>query len=185
MTKKTKDKIIFTAESLLESNEYKDISIREVAFLSGISIGTFYRYMNSKEELLEQLKIKFDQKVYNTLLKQTKGKNPIEKILIFFDTYINYITKYNYKFFVFFIPTLLEKQDFISQSKNLCLLKQYIEEAYESDGFNDIYSQDYIFRTLSSFFIGTIFNWCFSMGKSDMKKDFFSNFDTLISKFKN
>ena len=124
MTKKTKDKIIFTAESLLESNEYKDISIREVAFLSGISIGTFYRYMNSKEELLEQLKIKFDQKVYNTLLKQTKGKNPIEKILIFFDTYINYITKYNYKFFVFFIPTLLEKQEFIYQSKNLCLLKQ-------------------------------------------------------------
>ena len=53
MTKKTKDKIILTAESLLKNNEYKDISIRDVALLSGISIGTFYRYMNSKEELLE------------------------------------------------------------------------------------------------------------------------------------
>ena len=82
MTKKTKDKIIFTAESLLESNEYKDISIREVAFLSGISIGTFYRYMNSKEELLEQLKIKFDQKVYNTLLKQTACNDFITTSLV-------------------------------------------------------------------------------------------------------
>ena len=185
MTKKTKDKIILTAESLLKNNEYKDISIRDVALLSGISIGTFYRYMNSKEELLEYLKKKFDQEVYSTLLKQTKQKNPQEKISIFFDTYINCITKYNYKFFVFFIPSLLEKQDFISQSKNLCLLRQYIEEAYENEIFNKEYSKNYIFRTLLSFFMGTIFNWCFSMGKLDMKEDFFPNFNTLINKFKN
>ncbi len=185
MTEEVKNKIISAAESLLKDNEYKDISIRQVAVLSGISIGTFYRYINSKEELLEYLKIKFDQEVYNALLNQTKKKTSQEKIEIFFDTYINCITKYNYKFFIFFIPTLLEKQSFTSESNNLDLLRQYIKEACKNKKFNEEYSQDYIFRTLSSFFMGTIFNWCFSMGKSDLKNDFFSAFDTLINKFQN
>ena len=185
MTEQIKDKIISTAESLLKENEYKDISIRQVAVLSGISIGTFYRYINSKEELLEYLKTKFDQEVHDTLLNQTKEKTSQEKIKIFFDTYINCITKYNYKFFIFFIPSLLERQNFTSKSNNLDLLREYINEACENDKFNVNYPQDYIFRTLSSFFMGTVFNWCFSMGKSDLKHDFFPTFDTLINKFQN
>ena len=182
---KIKNKIISTTESLFKNNEYGDISIRQVASLSGISIGTFYRCINSKEELLELLNIKLNQKVYNDLLNLTKDKNSLEKIRIFFDTYINYITEYNYKFFSLFISLALENQNLIFSSKTLDLLKKYVKEAYENNDFNKNYSEEHILKSFSAFFLGIILNWCFSMGKSDMKKDFFSNFDTLISKFKN
>ena len=149
---KIKNKIISTTESLFKNNEYGDISIRQVASLSGISIGTFYRCINSKEELLELLNIKLNQKVYNDLLNLTKDKNSLEKIRIFFDTYINYITEYNYKFFSLFISLALENQNLIFSSKTLDLLKKYVKEAYENNDFNKNYSEEHILKSFSAFF---------------------------------
>ncbi len=180
---KIKNKIISTTESLFKNNEYGDISIRQVASLSGISIGTFYRCINSKEELLELLNIKLNQKVYNDLLNLTKDKNSLEKIRIFFDTYINYITEYNYKFFSLFISLALENQNLIFSSKTLDLLKKYVKEAYENNDFNKNYSEEHILKSFSAFFLGIILNWCFSMGKSDIKNDFSPTFCILVDRF--
>lgn len=179
-----KDRILTTTESLFKDNHYEDISIRQIVSLSGISIGAFYRYINSKEELLEYLSVKFNQEIQDSLLKQTKNKNSLEKIYTFFDIYINRIIKYNYKYSCSFISLELEKQSMIFSSGVLTHLKKYVKEAYDNSYFSKKYPEDQIFSTFSSFFMGTVLNWCFSTGKSDLKHDFFKTFNILIDKFK-
>lgn len=179
-----RNKIISTAESLFKNSDYEDISIRQVASLSEISIGAFYRCINSKEELFEHLYTKFRQDMHETLSELTKDKNPLENIQIFFDTYINYIIKYNYKFSSFFITLALEKPNMILSSENSVILNQYIKEAFEDNIFNEEFSQEHISNSLITLFMGSVLNWCFSMGKSNIKNDFSSAFYILIDKFR-
>ncbi len=180
-----KNKIITIAEEVFRENDYQDISIRDVSHLAGISVGSFYRYIGSKEELFRIFHYKLGEQIEEILSKKAPNKTGIEKIDFLFDTYINLILEHDYKFTAFFLALSLEKKEFISPPGILhSFLKDYVGEAFIHGEFNDRYNLDYIFKTLFSSIRGTVFDWCICKGNSDLKNNFKQTFNILINEFR-
>ena len=180
-----KNKIITIAENLFKENNYEDISIREISNLAGISVGSFYRHIGSKEKLFEIFHHKQKEDMTNALKPKIINQSGIKKIRILFDTYIDIILEYGYKYTAFFLILSLEKKVYPNPPKTLrTLLKTYIDEAVENDEFKDKYDSEYIFNALYSSIRGTVFDWCTYKGTSDLKGDFTLTFDILINEFK-
>ena len=74
----TKTKIIEAAEELFLTNDFKDISIRKICTLAGVSYGSFYHQIKSKENLLVMIRenaVKEGEKIF---LKEMENKSSIE-----------------------------------------------------------------------------------------------------------
>ena len=182
---KIKNKIISITESLFIENGYDDVRIREISALAEISIGSFYRYFESKEELFKLFHHKIREQIIDIITVEITNKNGIDKMKILFNTYVDFILKYGYKFISFFISLTLEKNSFMSPPKTLhTFLQCYIDEAVQNSELDDKYNSDYIFETLISTFEGSVFNWCISKGETDLKDNFMLTFNILINEFK-
>ena len=180
-----KNKIITIAEGLFRENNYKDVSIREISNLAGISIGSFYRHIGSKEKLFELFHYKLKNDLTNTIIIKTSNQIGIKKIEVLLDTYIDIILEYGYKCTALFLILSLEKKAFSTPPKTLyTFLRNYVDEAAKNGEFNENYDTDYIFKALYSSIRGTVFDWCTYKGTSDLKGDFLLTFDILINKFK-
>ena len=58
---KTKQRIFFSAIALFEKNNYEDVSIANITEAVGCSVGNFYHYFKSKEELIMYGYVMMDQ----------------------------------------------------------------------------------------------------------------------------
>ena len=66
----TKTKIIEAAEELFLTNDFKDISIRKICTLAGVSYGSFYHQIKSKENLLVMIRenaVKEGEKIFHSI----------------------------------------------------------------------------------------------------------------------
>ena len=87
--KNLRQKLIKNGKTLFSSKGFKKTGVREIIKLTGISIGTFYNYFSSKEELFltifTQENKRVHEKLHNKISKLIEqGKDPIEilKILV-------------------------------------------------------------------------------------------------------
>ena len=180
-----KNKIISVTKELLVKNHYKDISVREVSILSGISVGTFYRCFASKEELINKFQIEMAGQIVDILSDKTINKSGIEKVFILFEVYIDLVLKRGYEYMAFLFESALEKEKFtLPQITFHTFLKNYITEAVQCGELNKKYDSEHIFKTLFSSIRGSVFYWCSHKGKSDLKTDSALTFNILINKFK-
>ena len=53
--KETKKRIISSGKKLIQSEGFDHVSVNEISKNAGITVGTFYYYFNSKDELLYEM----------------------------------------------------------------------------------------------------------------------------------
>ena len=180
-----RNKIITIAETLFIKNNYEDISVREVSHLSGISIGSFYRHIGSKEKLFEIFLYKFKTDITEALSDKIINKNGISKIKILFNVYLDTILKYGHKCTAFYLALSLEEKKLFCPTTTLyTYLKNYVDEAGQNNEFHEKYNSDYVFKALYFSLRGAVFDWCTYRGNTDLKKDFTLTSDILLNKFK-
>lgn len=72
LSKKKREKIINAAYDIFISNEYEDITIRDMASAMDIAIGSFYQYFEDKDDLYIYLISNIEKRVYE---KEFKNKH--------------------------------------------------------------------------------------------------------------
>ena len=182
---KIQTKIVLAAEDLFKEKEYEDITIRDICHHAGVSIGAFYHHIGSKEKLFEIFQFKIGTDSLEPLLEKIDGKNSIEKIFIIIDLYMDYASKFGYKFCRYFLSLSLQNHTFANPPGSLNIfLNDYIHESLNNGSFDAKYNADYIYRCIYSSLRGATFNWTLEEGKSDLKKDFEITLNILIDAFK-
>lgn len=181
---KTKNKILSAANKLFIENDYENISIRDVCFLSGVSIGSFYHQIKSKENLMRIIyQSSVDKGIEDASKYETDSS--IEKITFLISTVIDNSKTYGYKYYKYLLKLGLdETMDFKRPDSLYNILKGYIEEAILNKEFNSKYSSVYICQNLMSAIRGSLYEWCIVEGKMDLKMIMFSIINSLIDKFK-
>jgi AcrR family transcriptional regulator len=76
----TRKKILDVVVSLIKSTEYKKITIRKICQEANVSIGTFYKYFSSKNDVLLDIYIAGDQSVAKLKLTTNATLSSIEKL---------------------------------------------------------------------------------------------------------
>lgn len=81
----TKRQLAECAYKLFQERDYTQITIAEIAREAGISVGNFYHYFDSKEDLLMQKHEEFNDKVEHEFIQKTFSSNLAAlKALIYF-----------------------------------------------------------------------------------------------------
>lgn len=89
---KTKNKIYNTAVKLMEEKGFNNITIEDISKKAGVSVGSFYNYYKSKEDIFFEIYLKADEYFKNEVAPQLKqgNLNTFEQIILFFKCYGDY-----------------------------------------------------------------------------------------------
>lgn len=86
-SQRTKDRIYHSALDILAEQGFEGATIRDICKHSGVSIGTFYSYFNSKNDILFEFFRNMDNHFTHDLAPKITGETYIEKIRCYFKLY--------------------------------------------------------------------------------------------------
>lgn len=83
----TKNKIYKVSITLFEKYGYDNVHIKDIAKGADISVGTFYHYYKSKEDVFYEIYVRADQYFDTTVREELKEEYSVDRIIEFFDYY--------------------------------------------------------------------------------------------------
>lgn len=163
----TYENIYNAAMSLVEKEGFKNITVRKICEKAGVSIGSFYNYFNSKEDILNEIFKKADDFFLNVVANNLDGENAKEKIVKFFIYYAEYCKR--------------DKLDQLKQIYNTSnpmfikkgrpmqeVLKKVVEEGIEKGELITDMTPDEVVKFFFIALRGVIFDWCLHDGSYDL-----------------
>ncbi|MCE1197224.1 TetR/AcrR family transcriptional regulator [bacterium] len=171
---RTRTLLYSIAVSLMEKQGFSNTTIEQIATKAGVSIGTFYHYFSSKEEIFYDTFKKADEH-FETIVApalysaEAAGQSVFEQVVTFFRYYAHYnlnrgfsnITQlYNTKNKIF-----VKKGRFMQE-----LLKQVFARGMARGEFSSELSPD---DATDYFFVvarGIVYDWCVHGGAYDLEK---------------
>ena len=182
----TKDKILKAAQKLFSDYDYDHVSIKQICDLSKVSNGSFYHQIGSKENLMKILYIELSEKAIIELLKKTKTKDPIEKIISVINMHIEYALKYGYNFIKQILLLNLKSND-PSREPDVFndFIEQYVREALKQNIFDSRYEIKHIVLSFVSSINGLVYEWALSKESIDLKAEASIVTHSLLERFKN
>ena len=181
--KATKNKIYQVSIELLKKKGYEDLKVEDICKNAGVSVGSFYNYFKSKNDILMEIFKIADDYFENEVENRLNSTNALNQIVEFFDYYANYnvligidtmkqLYTFNNKMFVQkgrFMQTLLQEIISKGQSKNQISSIMTVEEI-----------SNYLFIAAR----GIAYDWCIHDGNYDLKEFMHNYFSKLVSIFK-
>ncbi|RAK06957.1 TetR family transcriptional regulator [Halanaerobium saccharolyticum] len=89
--KLTKENIYKNAVKLIQKKGFDNISVNEICDRADVSVGTFYYYFKSKENILFEIYKKSDNYFENTVYENLKSENSLEKVREYLFHYIKFV----------------------------------------------------------------------------------------------
>lgn len=86
----TKNKIYETSLSLMELHGYDQITIEQICRKAGVSVGSFYNYFKSKNDILIELYSRADEYFEQEVMPHLTEISMPERIVEYFDFYANF-----------------------------------------------------------------------------------------------
>jgi len=180
----TKNKIYQIAIELMEKVGYENIKIEDICKKAGVSVGSFYNYFKSKDDILIEIFKRADIYFENEVVNKLNSVNSLEQIVKFFTYYAKYneavgidtmkrLYNFNNKMFITkgrYMQTLL--QDIITNGQNK-------GEISHNMTVNEI--SEYLFIAAR----GIAYDWCLHDGKYDIKEFMHKYFKHFVIIFKN
>lgn len=176
---KTKDKIYKTSIKLFKSKGFDNVTIQEIAKSANISVGLFYNYFKSKNDILYQRFIIADELFNESFKKGIKGDTVKEKIKNYMLFYIDFVISNPYDFTKILYNnnnTLFIKEGRAMQT----LLDPIIEEGLRNEEITVDMKISEINEYLYQAMRGLIFHWCLHNGDFDLHQRAEKYLDLLI-----
>lgn len=168
-SQKTKDKIYETSLKLFIKNGFDKVTIKDIATASKVSVGSFYNYFQSKQDIL-YVNYKIGDKSFEDFVsKGIPGNNAKEKIEAYMLHYIDFVLTQPFDFIkILYTPdnTLFLKEGRLMQT----LLEPLILDAKEKNEFTKNFTDKEINEYLFMSMRGLIFHWCLHKGSFDLLK---------------
>ena len=175
----TRMRIFCAARDLLRKLEYERITIKDIVSRAKVSVGTFYLYFHTKEEIFFEMHQESDKFFVSELLPTLNGKTTEEKVLAFFDFYARLFLRSGG------LP--LVKGMFSPNNKCLLrdapgsiprMLRDIFMEGVRRGDLQDDMTPD----KAASFFLMTVRGLLFSWGVSDGEYDLVATMNAFVRK---
>jgi TetR/AcrR family transcriptional regulator, fatty acid metabolism regulator protein len=165
----TRNRIYSAAIELMEHKGFENITIAEISRKSNVSVGAFYHYFKSKNDILAEIFRKADDFFSIEVVGLMEGKPTSEKITEFFIQYAKFnvangveTTKH------LFSPDV---KFFIKKNRPMhSLLAGIIREGQKRGELRNDMTAEELERDLAVMGWGTIFEWNLRDGKFDLAK---------------
>ena len=171
---------------LMEKYGFNEMTIQDIHKKAGISVGTFYHYYNTKEDVFFELYRKadefFEKEVIPHLEQDTRTFT--EKVILFF----KYYAQFNETHGIEFSKHLYSPKNtmFIKENRFMVtLLRDLIEAGQNSGEFTGTWSAREIANYLFIFSRGLIFDWCIHDGTYDLSETIIPDMKMLMTIFMN
>ena len=163
----TKEKIYKTAFALMGKKGFNNISIEDISKKAGVSVGAFYYYYKSKNDILYEVYSRADD-YFRIMITQLKTEHSLDRIVEYFQIYARYLMQSNIEFTKHLYST--ENKFFLNKNRfMLTALQEIIKEGQEKGEITlDMQPKeiaDYLFLVAR----GVIFDWCLQEGKYNVE----------------
>ncbi len=184
-SQETQRRIMDIAIKLFSEDNYEDISVSKICSLAGVSTGSFYHQIGSKENLI---KITYEAHIEESakLLEKMTDSSAIEKIKFVIDRYLIHALAYGYKYYRYFFKLGLDNKLPLRVDNSVTMhsyIKSLTELGVANNEFSKKYSSSHICRAILSVARGTVYEWCLAEGKFDLKASLSLYLDILLKEF--
>lgn len=179
----TKERIYQSALELLESDGYENIRIEDVCQKAEVSIGTFYNYFKSKNEILQLIYQKGDDYFENTVSDAIEGLEIEEAVIEFF----RYYAKYNINTGLTTLKQLYNPEnEFFTKKRGMQLvLGRLIQKGQDEGQLTEAFSSYEIVCDLFVLARGIVYDYCLKDGQFDLVEKMESYIQRVLKTYKN
>ena len=163
----TKTRIYQTALSLMEKKNYQSITIEEISKSAGVSVGAFYHYFKSKNDIFFEIYQEADRYFEEYVAMELKAAPGQPRIIEYFDHYAGYCQRVGLDT----VKSLYNPDNklFIRYDRfMLQLLKQVVIEAQTEQLLTVELSAQQITEYLLIAARGVVCDWCLHDGHYDL-----------------
>ncbi len=179
---KTRNKIYKIAIDLMEKKGFDNITIEDISKKAGVSVGAFYHYFDSKNDILIEVFDRFDDYFKNEVRDKLTNENISEQIILFFDYYAKYC-KFNGTDTTKQLYNTKNKLFIVKDRYMINLLSEIIREGQEKNQLIKDMSAEEICNDMLIAARGIVFDWCLHEGEYDIEDATINYFKRLIKVF--
>lgn len=163
----TKSRIFQTSMHLFKEHGFDQVTIQDIANAAGVSVGSFYNYFPSKQEILHQSFHRADEAFHAFVKEGVPGITGKEQMKAYMLFYIDFVLTHPYDF----IKNLYNTDNplFLQKGRAMqTLLHPFIEAARTQGELGTDMSTEEITEFLYLSMRGLIFHWCLANGEFDL-----------------
>jgi AcrR family transcriptional regulator len=165
----TRNKIFDTAHSLMTKKGFNNITIEDISKKAGVSVGAFYHYFKSKDDILFEVYQRADNYFEENVMNKLKSDSAPDQIVEYFQYYARYSAQTHIGFTTHLYST--ENKFFLKKDR---LMQTILEDIIrEGQGKNEITDEKTPEEILDLLFIiarGVIFDWGLKDGNYDLEE---------------
>lgn len=181
---KTRNKIYDVSIRLMKKSGFDNVTIEDISKKAGVSVGAFYHYFASKNDIFNEIYNQGDYYFEKTVAPNLKDGSSNEKIIRFF----KYYAEFNLKNGLDFTKQLYNSQNklFIKKNRYIqILLQNIIAEGQVKNEISNKMSPEEITDFLFISVRGIIYDWCLHEGDYDLEEAILKYLDQLLIIFRN
>src|SRR6056297_1122330 len=165
--KLTKEKIYSNAIKLIRKKGFENISVSEICDKSDVSIGTFYYYFKTKQDILFEIYKKADDYFENTVYENLKSDNHLEKAREYLFYYIKFVEDDGIDMIKhLYIP---DNKLFVKKGRAMqTILEDIIEKGQQKDEISEKMGPEEAVRFSFVVMRGVVFDWALNDGSYDI-----------------
>ena len=168
----TKQALLDTITEMLNEYTYDRISIQEICRRSGVSVGTFYHYFETKASIIVELYRDCDEYFQHEVLESCLKDEPVKAILHYADAMVSYAEDLGIDMMRNIYKAQVDhgNEFFLSVGRGLPQgLKTLVDRAGENGAFIDGTDQALLLSDLLTLIRGIVYNWCVAEGRFKME----------------
>jgi AcrR family transcriptional regulator len=176
----TKERIYSAAIDLMDQKGFENITIADISKKAGVSVGAFYHYFTSKNDILAEIFHKADEYFSTQVISGLKMESIPEKIVEYFDHY----AKFNVNSGVELTQQLYNPKIkfFIKKDRPmLTILEDLIQEGQEKKEITTDEDPEELSRFLFVMARGIVFEWSVYDGCYDLVSQMHNYMAVLVS----
>lgn len=165
-----KERVFNVALALMEETGYEKLGVRQICEEAGISVGKFYRYFSSKEQLLAYFYNQLEKRFRSEIYAQLEALDIREQIIQFYTWYSRYMASFGMEFVMHFFNTqnpILNTHVYNNEIIVITdeLLGKAVQRGYVIPDGRSIRDISCDFCVIIK---GIIFDWCVRRGEFDI-----------------
>lgn len=176
----TYEKIYNAAMTMVEKKGFDNITVEDICKKAGVSVGSFYNYFKSKQDILNETFKIADNYFKNKVANDLPGRNLKEKIVRYFAHYAEFCANHELNQLKQIYST--SNTNFIKKGRYMqAVLMDILEEGKKSGELQTDMEIDEIVDYLFIALRGVIFDWCLHNGEYDLV-EFATNYTRRLLK---
>lgn len=181
MKKETnKDKILTQARALIDANSLEHITIREICSRAGVSIGSFYHYFSSKDDVIVQLFLSNADQVEPLVRNHFLAACEWDNLRSYIQFQINSALASPIERLKFTYTYNLNHHAY-PMERFRSLVKEILVRAREKGQMNEAYTYDQVLDHLFTLILGNMIRYCIEDGNYDIAAKLMGQVNQLIS----